>query len=75
MATTEKTMSVKGMHCNGCANSVRVVLEEDVEGVQSARVDLAGEAVTVVYDPDVASLDAMAKAVDEAGYKLLVPQS
>lgn len=74
MADKSITLKVEGMHCNGCAMNVQAALEEDTEGVSSAKVDLAQNQVAVTYNPDAVTLDAMANAVKDAGYTLVLPQ-
>ncbi|MCW4385923.1 copper ion binding protein [Salinibacterium sp. SYSU T00001] len=64
----ETTYSVKGMTCEHC---VRAVTEEvsKVAGVTDVKVDLAAETVVVESEskPDA---EAIAAAIDEAGYEL-----
>jgi len=64
------TMKVEGMTCEHCQAHVTRALES-VEGVREAQVDLASGQAQVAYDADRADLQAMAKAVAEAGYKLV----
>ena len=73
MADKSITLKVEGMHCNGCAMNVQAALEEDTEGVSTAKVDLGENQVTVSYNPDTVSLETMANAVKEAGYTLVLP--
>lgn len=59
------TISIRGMHCTRCVESVTRALEE-CAGVESADVDLKdGKAVVHGYDFDV---DALRRAVEELGY-------
>ena len=57
-----------GLHCEGCVNSVRAILER-LDGVASAKVDLATGDTSVEarddFDPSAA-----VKAVTKAGYTL-----
>lgn len=63
-----KTLSVDGMSCEHCAESVVEALES-VEGVSQATVDLdAGEATVTAGDH--VSRSQLAEAVDEAGYRV-----
>jgi len=61
-------LKVQGMTCQGCARSVKKVLES-VEGVQSADVSLDRGEARVVYDPGRASLERLKAAVAAAGYQ------
>lgn len=62
--------AVEGMTCASCVARVEKALSS-VEGVLSADVNLATERATVTYDPEKADFEAMERAVDEAGYRLV----
>jgi Cu+-exporting ATPase len=62
---------IEGMTCASCVRRVERALAT-VEGVESATVNLASERATVIYDPERASLDAMLRAVQSAGYRARV---
>ena len=68
MASTEQ-FSVKGMTCDNCVRHVEKALRS-ITGVSSVTVDLNRHHATVEYDPTVATKQAMASAVSEAGYTL-----
>jgi len=67
------TLPIEGMTCASCVARVEKTLKK-VDGVEIANVNLATEAVTLSFDPQKASLDVLAKAVDGAGYKLKIPE-
>jgi len=73
MAVKELDLPVIGMHCAGCANAIQRALQKKTDGVQSADVNLATDSVRVVYDPDIATLEAMAASVEAFGYQLVLP--
>ncbi|WP_324664686.1 heavy-metal-associated domain-containing protein [Haloarcula sediminis] len=58
------TLTVEGMSCEHCEQSVADALAE-VEGVTDVAVDHEGASATVEGDADE---DALVAAVDEAGY-------
>lgn len=58
--------NVEGMTCGGCARAVRQALES-VPGVTAQRV-VVGEPVEVRLDTARADRDAVASAVEQAGY-------
>lgn len=58
---------MEGMVCEGCQARVKKALE-GVEGVAAAEVDLAKQQAVVTYDPEVATVEALQKAVEEAGF-------
>jgi copper chaperone len=66
METVE--LKVEGMDCEGCVKSVTRMLS-GVPGVQQVQVSLAEASAKVTYDPAQASVSAMKKAVERAGYK------
>ncbi len=66
MSTT--TITVEGMSCGGCANSVRAELTH-IPGVVEVNVDITSGTVTIASDAPVDG-DAIRAAVEEAGYTL-----
>ncbi|MCX7016701.1 MAG: heavy metal translocating P-type ATPase, partial [Candidatus Sumerlaeota bacterium] len=66
-------LPVVGMTCANCAKAVERALRKNAGGVASASVNLATETATVEYDPTIATLEAMAAAVEAAGYRLVLP--
>ena len=73
MKTQTLTLPIEGMTCASCVTRLEKTLK-NVEGVQEANVNLATEKVTLTYDPVGVKLSELARAVDEAGYKLVVPE-
>ena len=71
MKTTTATFPVMGMSCAACANRVDKTLNQQA-GVSLAQVNYAAATATVEYDPLVCSPEALRKAVQDAGYDLLV---
>lgn len=66
---TTRTFAVQGMTCAHCQAAVTKALK-GVPGVTSAEVDLQRKQAKVGYDADRISVDALAKAVKDAGYTL-----
>jgi len=67
------TLPVEGMTCASCVARVEKTLKK-IDGVKTANVNLASEAVALSFNPAKASLEMLVKAVDRAGYKLLIPE-
>ena len=67
MSSTDYT--VRGMTCGHCARSVTAEITK-IPGVTGVRVDVAAGRVTVESDQPVPA-DAVAAAVDEAGYEVV----
>lgn len=68
------TLPVEGMTCASCVSRVEKVLNK-VSGVDKAIVNLATEKATVHYDSTVTTLAEMSKAVHDAGYTLVLPET
>lgn len=66
---SQATIRIKGMHCATCTDTVKEALLS-LKGVKDARVNLATEKATFVYDPKVLSMDDIEKAVKESGYEV-----
>lgn len=64
---TEINLSVTGMTCGGCVNSVQKVLTT-LAGVQSAEVTLSPGQARVTFDPSVIARAALEQAVIDAGF-------
>ncbi|MCV7280440.1 heavy-metal-associated domain-containing protein [Mycolicibacterium flavescens] len=65
---TTTTVTVTGMTCDHCAASVREEIGE-ISGVTAVDVDVASGKVTIDSEAPVQT-DAIATAVEEAGYRL-----
>ena len=63
----EIVLSVTGMTCGGCVNSVTKVLTA-LPGVQSADVTLTPGQARVIYDPARVDRIAMVQAIVDAGF-------
>ena len=63
-------LKVQGMTCNHCAMRVQKALK-GVEGVQDAQVDLPKAEAAVTFDESKVTVDKLAGAVVEAGYKVV----
>jgi Cu+-exporting ATPase len=63
---------VEGMHCAGCSAAVERALNK-LDGVDEASVSLPAETATIRYEPALASVSELQKAVEDVGYTLLRP--
>ncbi len=66
METT--TLNISGMTCGGCTASVKRVLEA-LPGVSHAEVSLDSAQAEVTFDPAQTGREAMAAAVQRAGFQ------
>lgn len=64
------TLTVKGMSCMGCVNSVKGVLEP-LPGVAKVDVTLEGGLVAVSFDPALVQVAQLKTAIEDAGYEVV----
>ncbi|CAM3485037.1 MULTISPECIES: cation transporter [Paenibacillus] len=62
------TLTVEGMSCNHCVNSVEGALKN---AGASGTVDLASGTVSIEYDDSKVSLDALKEAIEDQGYDVV----
>ncbi len=65
-------LPIEGMTCASCANRIEKRLGKQ-PGVESASVNFATKVATVKYDSATTGPEQLAKAVDDIGYKAVVP--
>lgn len=66
-ATQTATFAIQNMTCALCPVTVKSAMEH-VRGVRSVRIDFDAKTATVVFDPSVTTLEAIAAASTNAGY-------
>lgn len=67
------TFKIEGMHCDGCANTIKALVERE-PGVQMAAVSFdAGEA-RVLYDPQAIAEDRLVAVVQQPGFRVVARQ-
>ncbi len=62
------TLTIKGMSCAACANSIETTIRQ-VPGVSSVQVNFAAEQASVEYDERSTTLKKIQSAVAKAGYE------
>ena len=67
--TTSTSLNIGGMTCAACVHHVERALS-GVPGVSNASVNLGVERATVEFAPELASLDDLRRAVEDAGYRI-----
>jgi len=71
--TVERSdLPIEGMTCASCAARIEKRLSKQ-PGVASANVNFATKVATVQYDPAATGLSQLAQAVEDLGYKAIVP--
>jgi Cu+-exporting ATPase len=73
-ASERADLPIEGMTCASCANRIEKRLGKQ-PGVESASVNFATKVATVKYDPAATGPEKLAKAVDDIGYKAVVPRA
>jgi Cu+-exporting ATPase len=63
------TVSIEGMHCATCATTIERSLKS-VKGIDKAEVSLGSNSAVIEYDPSRLDFKVIAKAVEDAGYKV-----
>lgn len=63
-------IKISGMGCASCALNIEKSLNE-LEGVETATVNLGTEEASVNYDPEKLQLSDLTEAVEEAGYEVV----
>jgi copper chaperone len=64
----DTTFTISGMSCGGCVNSVTRVLRS-VPGIEPLHVEVGQAKVRI--DPDQATAEAVKKAIERAGFKVV----
>ena len=70
-SVSKVSIPIAGMHCVNCALNVEKRLRR-LPGVLHASVNFAAEQAQVEYLPDQATVEGIAKAIEEMGYRPLV---
>ncbi len=71
---SDVVLTISGMTCGGCVNSVTRVLQS-TPGVQQASVTLVPSEARVSYDAAATNSEQLAQAVAEAGFTVTATRS
>lgn len=74
MANQTRIINIDGMTCGGCVASVHKATD-GIDGVETISVDLADNLATVTFDDSKISAEAIASAIEEAGFDATVANS
>ncbi len=66
---TSETITVPEIHCDHCKRAIEGALSP-LDGVNAATVDVPARQVTVTYDADTVSRDALIQAIEDQGYEV-----
>jgi copper chaperone len=64
-------LDIQGMHCGGCATGIQMVTEQ-LDGVESAFVDLDGKKGTWQVDSTKVTADKIIEEITKLGYTATV---
>ena len=67
-----KILPIEGMTCAACSTAVERAVRK-LPGITEANVNLTAENLHLRYDESQVSLDNVVRAVDDAGYKAVIP--
>ena len=67
-----KILPIEGMTCAACSTAVERAVRK-LPGITEANVNLTAENLHLSYDESQVSLDSVVRAVDDAGYKAVIP--
>ena len=65
------TLKIQGMHCGGCARTIKTLLERQ-PGVKSAAVTFESGEAQVIFDPDLLDEQGLVDLVEQPGYHAAV---
>lgn len=71
MALETRIINIDGMTCGGCVKGVHGAVTP-LEGVQSVDVSLENNLATVTFDADSVKVEAIAEAIEDAGFDATV---
>ncbi|MBU6296697.1 MAG: MerR family transcriptional regulator [Alphaproteobacteria bacterium] len=63
------TLKVRGMHCDGCANTIKALVERE-PGVKTVSVSFVDGEARMLYDPATVSEDKLVALVEWPGYRV-----
>ncbi len=68
MKTT--TFTIEGMHCDGCASTIKGLVEKE-PGVKAATVSFKDGEARILYDPQATDEDRLAATVQKPGFRVV----
>jgi copper chaperone len=63
------TLKIQGMHCDGCANTIKALVEHEA-GVKTAAVTFKSGEARILYDQATISEDRLIAVVERPGYRV-----
>jgi copper chaperone CopZ len=63
------TLKIEGMHCDGCAETIKSLIEKQV-GVRAVSVSFDEGQARILFDPNTAHEDQLVAVVQEPGFRV-----
>lgn len=70
MAIEKIVLSVEGMSCNHCVNSIHKGVGA-LKGIQLVAADLTSKTVTVEFEGEKVTIDQIKEVIEDEGYEVL----
>lgn len=67
------TFKIEGMHCNGCADTVKALIERE-PGVHMVAVSFEENRARILYDPRAVGEDRLVAVVQQPGFRIVERQ-
>jgi len=67
------TFTIEGMHCDGCASTIKTLIERQ-PGVQMVTVSVADGQARILYDPNAIDEPRLVAAIEKPGFRVAGPQ-
>ncbi len=64
------TFKIEGMHCDGCADTVKTLVEKET-GVKAVTVSFADSQARVLYDPQAVDEERLVVTIQKPGYRVV----
>jgi copper chaperone CopZ len=62
-------LKIEGMHCDGCAETVKAMLRME-PGVEASEVSYAEGTARILFDPARIDRDRLIAAIEKSGYRV-----
>jgi copper chaperone CopZ len=64
------TFKIEGMHCDGCAETIKGLLEKE-PGVRMVQVSFAERQARTLYDPQTTGEERIVRAIEKPGFRVV----
>jgi copper chaperone CopZ len=64
------TLQIEGMHCDGCASTIKALVEK-LAGVQMATVSFDAGHARILYDPKAIDEDRIVAVIQQPGFRVV----